>query len=322
MYYFVVPKVVYSKTNTGKPGITFKRYYNFNDKFALNSDKNNLIYHMKWDAYHCNGLFGQITGNDSSNFYWGSDILYIQAKNAVTDKMSGSHLQVHFYTTSDGSEVSDTSHYTTLYRNDNFAAKDDGYGYACVVPSNKNYYKYRVERCNPSNLSEKWNITSLQDINTSNNDSDYSYLNTVSNNICTIDYLFLKVYLECSTSYCGDSWDPEIYVFKEGGGEEKAWPGTTMTWSSNTAEGGGTGYKQYYYDVNVSSYDRIIFSNDYDYGNQRRQTGDIIVGTDDQVSGMIYQWDSSNQRWRSSHKTGVTANETLHATLYNSKDWP
>lgn len=322
MYYFVVPKVVYSKNGNSRPLITFKRYFNFDSKYALNSDKNELTYHMKWDCTACDGQFGQITGNNSGDFYWGSDILYIQAKKAVTDKMSGSHLQVHFYTTSDGSEVSGTSHYTTLYRNDNFAASGDGYGYACVVPSNKNYYKYRVERCNPNSTSEKWNITSLQDINTSNNDSDYSYLNTVSNNICTIDYLFLKVYLECSTSYCGDSWDPEIYVFKEGGGEEKAWPGTTMTWSSNTAEGGGTGYKQYYYDVNVSSYDRIIFSNDYDYGNQRRQTGDIIVGTDDQVSGMIYQWDSSNQRWRSSHKTGVTANETLHATLYNSKDWP
>ena len=66
----------------------------------------------------------------------------------------------------------------------------------------------------------------------------------------------------------------------------------------------------------------MIFSNDYDYGAQRRQTGDIAIGSDTDVSGMIYQWDSSNQRWRSTNKTGVTANETLHVTLYNSADWP
>ncbi|MBR2715555.1 MAG: starch-binding protein, partial [Ruminococcus sp.] len=273
MYYFVVPEVVYSKTNTTRPLVTFKRYYNFDSKHALNSNLNELTYHMKWNGTACDGLFGQITGNTSDKFYWGSDLMYIQARNAVTGKMSGSHLQVHFYANNTGAEVSGTSHYTPIYRNDSFAADNDGYGYACVVPSNKNYYKYRVERCNPSNTSEKWNITPLQDITASGSDTDFQYINSVSKNICTIDYLFLKVYLECSTSYCGDSWDPEIYVFKEGGGEEKAWPGTTMTWSSNTSEGGGTNHKQYFHDVNVSNYDRIIFSNDYDYGNQRRQTG-------------------------------------------------
>ena len=325
MYYFVVPECVYSKTNGSRPPITFKRYYNFNSAYALNSDRNSLVYHMKWTNGTCSGNYGQITGNDSSNFYWGSDILYIQAKSAVTSKIDGSHLQVHFYANSTGAEVSGTSHYTTLYRNDNFAAKNDGYGYACVVPSNKNYYKYRVERCNSSNTSEKWNITPLQSITTSSANANYTYYNTVSNNICSVDYMYLRVYLECSTSYCGDSWDPEVYVWDKDGsnGEEKAWPGDTMTWSKNGSEDNDSAdYKQYYYDVNISLYDHMIFSNDYDYGAQRRQTGDIAIGSDTDVSGMIYQWDSSNQRWRSTNKTGVTANETLHVTLYNSADWP
>lgn len=322
MYYFVVPVNVYSKTNTGRPNITIKRYFNFDSKHALNSDKNQLTYHMEWNAVHCNGDYGQITGNQNDDFYWGTDILYIQARNVVTDKMSGSHLQAHFYSNTTGAEVSNTSHYTTLYRNDNFAAKNDGYGYACVIPSDKKYYKYRIERCNPSSTSEKWNITPLQNISATTT-TDITNSNTVTNNICTIDYMFIKVYLECSTSYCGDSWDPEIYVFKEGGGEEKAWPGNTMTWSKNgTEDNNSAAYKQYFYDVNISSYNRIIFSNDYDYGNQRRQTGNIIVGTDDQVSGMIYQWDSSNQKWRTTRKSGITPNETFHVTLYNTPDWP
>ncbi len=326
MYYFVVPMRVYSKANSSRPAITFKRYYNFNDKYALNSDKNELIYHMKWQDPNnavCNGKFGQITGNSSNNFYWGSDVLYVQARNAITNKMSGSHLQVHFYSNETGAEVSGTSHYTTLYRNDNFAASGDGYGYACVVPSNKNYYKYRVERCNPDNTSEKWNITPLQDIN-STSTTNTTYSNTVSKNICTIDYLYLRVYLECSKDYCGDNWDPEIYIWDKDGsnGEKTAWPGDTMKWSKNGSEDNdNANYKQYYFDVNVSNYDNMIFSNDYDYDKQRRQTGDIVIGTDDQVSGMIYQWDSGNQRWRSTRKSGVTPNETLHVTLYNSDDW-
>ena len=323
MYYFVVPKAVYSKTVSPRPNVTFKRYYNFDSKYALNSDKNELTYHMKWSTTPCDGLFGQITGNGSGDFYWGSDLIYVQARNAITSKISGSHLQVHFYSNENGEEVSNTSHYTTLYRNDNFAAKNDGYGYACVVPSNKTYYKYRVERCDPSNTSAKWNITPLQDLSTSSTDADFTHLNTASNNICTIDYMFLKVYLECSTDYCGDSWDPEIYVFKEGGSNENQWPGTSMTWVKNgSEESSSAAYKQYVYDVNISSYDRIVFSNDYDYGNQRRQTGDITIGSDDHVSGMIYQWDSSNQKWRSTRKTGITPNETLHVTLYNTPDWP
>ncbi len=322
MYYFVVPDYVYSSSNSERPTILFKRYYNFNDKHALNSNLNSLTYHMAWAGNQCMGDFFEITGNDSSNGYWGSDILYIQAKNAVKSKIDGSHLQVHFYSTSDGSEVSGTSKYVTLYQNNYYAAKDDGYGYACVVPSDKKYYKYRVERCNPDNTSEKWNITPLQSITTVSSETEAPYTNTVSKNICSIDYLFLKVYLECSTSYCGDSWDPEIYVFKEGGGNEKAWPGTTMTWSKNgTEENSAAAYKQYEYQVNISSFDRMIFSNDYDYGAQRRQTGDITIGADDHVSGMIYQWDGSNQRWRSTRKSGVTQNETLHATLYNTDDW-
>lgn len=427
MYYFVVPECVYSKSNVSRPNVIFKRYYNFDSKYALNSDKNELTYHMMWNAVHCNGLYGQITGNTSTSFYWGSDILYVQAKNAITNKVSGSHLQVHFYSNSTGAEVSGTSHYTTLYRNDNFAAKNDGYGYACVIPSDRNYYKYRVERCKPENTSEKWNITPLQDIITSTTNTDFTYCNTVSNNICSIDYMYLRVFLECTTSFCGVDWNPEIYIWDEDGtnGESKAWPGHEMKWSSDTPEGSSdsseryvyfsnsgnwssvyayffangkavgtswpgdklaaysgsnfkvaipsgathvifnnnsdtqTGdieiastsgayyydsnqslkvsewddtpedagfadsYKQYYYDVNISMYDHIKFSNDYNNGASTRESAEFAVGSDTDVSGMIYQWKKDGtSRKRDAVKSDIVANETLFVSLYNSADWP
>ncbi len=322
MYYFVVPYNVYSKNGTNHTQdnkITFKRYYNFDDDYALNSDLNELTYHMSWDAGVCNGKFYEITENDGTKWsYWGSDMLYIQAKNVVKSKMDNSWLQVRFYA-NNSSSTSSNDFITYLYKNSYYNPGDGGYGYACVVPSNRSYYKYRVERCNPSSHTEVWNTTPLQKVDTTTSTNN-AYSNTVGKNICSIENMFLKVYLECSTSYCGNNWDPEIYLFK-GNSKEKDWPGNTMTWSSDTAEGGGSGYKQYWYEVNISLYDTMIFSNDYDNGNQRRQTGDIKIGTDDQVSGMIYQWDSSNQRWRSTHKSGVDQHETLKVALYEAEHW-
>ncbi len=311
MYYFVVPHDVYSEKGSNHSTITFKRYYNFNDDYALNSDKNQLTYHMSWSKGSCKGKFFEINGNKSDSCYWGSDMLYVQTRAILNSKIDSSYLQAHF------SDSSGNSSYIPLYKNNYYAAKNDGYGYACVIPSDNAYTNYIIERCDPNNHYTVWNATPKQTIDNPTS-TDFTYSNTIENNICTIDYMFLKVYLECSTSYCGDSWDPEIYLFK-GDTKEKAWPGNTMTWTSNTPEGGGSGYKQYVYEVNISKYDTMVFSNDYDYGNQRRQTGNISIGTDDHVSGMIYQWDASNQRWRSTHKSGVTANETLHVTLYDTQ---
>lgn len=311
LYYFVVPYDVYSENGSNHNEITFKRYYNFYGDYALNSDKNELTYHMSWKKGSCKGKFFEINGNESNSCYWGSDMLYVQTRAILSSKIDNSYLQAHF------SNSSGNDSYIPLNRNDYYAAKNDGYGFACVIPADKTYTTYTIERCNPNDHYTVWNATPKQDISNPTS-TDFTYTNTIENNICTIDYLFLKVYLECSTDYCGNNWDPEIYLFK-GDAKEKAWPGNTMTWSSSTPEGGGSGYNQYVYDVNVSLYDTMIFSNDYDYGAQRRQTANITIGSDDHVSGMIYQWDSSNQRWRSSRKTGVTANETLHVTLYDTQ---
>ncbi len=333
MYYFVVPKKVYSKTSSVRPIITFKRYYNFNSKYALNSDRNELTYHMKWNATACDGMFGQITGNNSGDFYWGSDILYVQARDIIKNKMSGSHLQVHFYSNKDGEEISGTSHYTTLYRNDNFASSGDGYGYACVVPSNKAYYKYRVERCKPDNTSEKWNITPLQSISSSTSNSDFSYLNTVSKNICTIDYMYLVVYFEMQDHLTNSNWYPECYAYNSSTSANNGWPGPTMEFVGNEGWGGDSSYQIFKCEINISAYDRIIFSNEYDGENRKFLNSDnsnsdyIVVGSDSDTNGMIYQGTGNYPnniyvRKRSTVATGEPANETLHVTLYNSNDWP
>ncbi len=315
MYYFVVPERVYTKNNSTRPAITFKRYYNFNTKYALNSDRNpDVTYHRKWDANKCNGKFFEINASSSGtdHSYWGYDVLYIQAKEIMKTSMDDAFMQVHFYA-DEGSDF-----YSYLYKNDNFKGGDSNYGFVAVVPSDKKYTDYRIERCNIKDHDEKYNISPLHEIIQYDSDN-VSYPNCVAKNICSIENFYLRVYLECSTSYCGNNNDPECYVWDaDGSNGNNGWPGKTMTWTSDTAEGGGSGYKQYYFDVDVSRYDHVIFNNN---GNQ---TGDIAVGagTSCDVSGKIYQWDSSNQRWRSTVKSGVPANETLFTALYNSPDWP
>lgn len=326
MYYFIVPTNVYSNKGSRSP-ITFKRYYNFNTKYALNSDKNpDLTYHRKWDAGACNGKFFEISASTSGtdHCFWGYDMLYVQAKEIMKSSMDNAFMQVHFYADDNGADTSGSDFYSYLYKNDNFKGEENNYGYATVIPSNRKYYDYRIERCNINDHTEKYNISPLHEI-VQYSSNNVSNPNCVADNICAIENFYLRVFLECSTSYCGSNWDPECYGWDtDGTNGNNGWPGKTMTWSSDTAEGGGSGYKQYYFDVDVSRYDRIIFSNDYNNGAARRQTGDISVGagTECNISGKIYQWDSSNQRWRSTVKSGVPANETLFTKLYNSPDWP
>ncbi len=327
MYYFVVPEIVYTKNNSNRPAITFKRYYNFNTKYALNSDRNpDVTYHRKWQANKCNGKFFEISASSSGtdHCYWGYDMLYVQAKEIMKSSMDDAFMQVHFYAADNGEDTTGSDFYSYLYKNDNFKGDDNNYGFAAVVPSDRKYYDYRIERCNINNHSEKYNISPLHEI-VQYDSANVSYPNCVADNICSIENFYLRVFLECSTSYCGSNWDPECYVWDaDGSNGNNGWPGKTMTWSSDTAEGGGTEYKQYFFDVDVSRYDHIIFSNDYNNGANLRQTGDIAVGagTTCNVSGKIYQWDSSNQRWRSTAKSGVPSNETLFTVLYNSPDWP
>lgn len=328
MHYFIVPTKVYSKTNASRPPITFKRYFNFDGKYALNSDRNQLKYHMFWNADVCNGKFFEITEDNKGNkfSYWGSDILYVQAKKVVKSKFDDpeSMMVVHFYSSDDNTttSVGTNDFHSYIYKNSAYAPSDGGYGYACVIPSDRRYHYYRVERCKLNDYNEKWNVTPAQTIqydSTTNN----AHSNTVDKNICGVEYMYLKIYLECSTSYCGDKWDPEVYAWSSLNNNVKNadWPGVTMTWSSDTAEGGSTYYKQYYSDINISLYDRIIFSNDYDYDKQRRQTGDITIGTNTDVSGMIYQWDASNSKWLTTRKSGVNQKETLFVNLYDATGW-
>ena len=316
MYYFVVPYNVYSKNGTNhktENQITFKRYYNFYADYALNSDKNALIYHMSWNAGVCNGKFYELAENDGTKWgYWGSDMLYVQAKSVVKSKMDNSWLQVRFYA-NDSSTTSSNDFITFLYKN-SYYNPDDGYGYACVVPSNRNYYKYRVERCNPNSHSEVWNTTPLQTVTASTSDNN-EYSNTVGKNICSIENMQVTIFLQLSTNYCGYNNDPSYYIWNSGTNAEGAgaYPGTVMTYHA-----GISGFSQYKCTVDISRYDRIIFSN----SNKGYKSQDITIGTDSDVNGMIFEGNSSNNAYKlGTTMSGYDTKETLNVALYEAEHW-
>lgn len=317
MYYFIVPFDVYSRVGTNhlpENGITFKRYYNFNEKFAANSNLNQLTYHMSWNAGLCNGKFYEITENDGTKWgYWGSDMLYIQAKSAVTSKMDNAWMQVRFYA-NNSSTTSTNDFITYLYKNNYYNSSGNGYGYACVVPSDRNYYKYRVERCNPNNHSEVWNTTPLQTVVASTSTNNF-YSNTIDKNICSIENMQITIFLQLSTNYCGYGSDPYYYIWNnstkaEGAG---AYPGTVMTYHD-----GITGYSRYKCTVNISQYDRIIFSN----SSKGYKTGDLTIGTDSDYNGMIFEGNSSTGANKlSTVMSGFDKTESLNVVLYDAPDW-
>lgn len=326
-YYFIVPTRVYSNQNPSRPSITFKRYYNFNTKYALNSVEFNpdITYHRMWGGNTttpgasvgvCNGKYFSIseTTNGTEHCYWGYDALYVQAKEIVKSQMDNAFMQVHFYAASGGSD-----RYAYLYKNNNFKPDDNGYGYVAIIPSDGDYVNYRVERCDPNNHSTQWDVSPKYEI-VKYNSNNVTFANCVADNICSIESFGLKIYLEATTSLAWQNNDPHCYMWDADGGHgNNGWPGPEMHWETDTAEGGGTGYKQYSIIVDNSRYDHIIFSSD------AGQTNDIQIGTgsDCTVSGKIYQWTGDrNGRWRGTTKSGVAENERLNTVLYNSPDWP
>lgn len=324
MYYFLVPYNVYSKDGTNhntENQITFKRYFNFNGKYALNSDKNELTYHMSWNAGVCNGKFYEITEDSDGNkwSYWGSDMLYVQVKNIAKSKMDNAFMQVHFYANSSGTDNSN-DFYTYLYKNNYYAPGDGGYGYACVVPSNRSYYKYRVERVNPGNHNDKWDVTPLQTVDTTTSTNN-AYSNTVGKNICSIENFQITLFLELSTDFCGYGSDPKCYIWDDVGSNGNGngeYPGGVMTYHS----AGASGYSLYKVIMDISRYNAVIFSN----SDKGYKTGDIkgIGGVGLDRNGLTYRSSSSQSTSATKQSTisgGLKDNETMNVALYEAEYW-
>ena len=332
MHYFIVPTKVYSKTNTSRPPVTFKRYFNFDGKYALNSDRNQLKYHMSWNAGVCNGKFFEITEDDKGNkfSYWGSDVLYIQAKNIVKNKFDDGFMQVHYYSTDSSTTDGTNDFYSYIYKNDAFKPDDGGYGYVSVIPSDRRYYYYRVERCDPKYHSSKWDVSPAQTIqyeSTTNN----AHSNTIDKNICSIENFQITLFLQLSTNYCWSGNDPQCYAWDDVGSNGNNSSNIfnnapTMTYHANQP----SGFQQYRYVLDISRYNAIIFHNQKYANNYKSQDFKGVGGVGIDRNGMIFQSASNQSDYVELLKnndnspvimSGYKDNETMNAVLYDATGW-
>lgn len=204
LYYFIVPECFYQEDEGTAlvSDVVFKRYYNFNDGYAINSDRNDeLLYDRKWDAYTPKGLYYELSqtykrGENADYYgYWGSDILYIQTTTDTsgtlkTDLYNNRLLRAEFSSTEH-----DKSFWVQIFANDEFKPDENntkGTGYPVVVPNDYQYNRYRVhlsklESGYDSLLYGEYNTLTTSDVSSDASTIDIrnvAYANGASQHIC------------------------------------------------------------------------------------------------------------------------------------------
>lgn len=296
-YTFVMPKIFIGKNSSGlNNGFVIKRYYNFDTDYAINiSEKqSDLTYHNSWELSYCKGHFIQLnqTRGGTETLYWGDDLLYVQVKkydqNTNYDEefstkfdSDTSHMQI-LYTDSSGGEF-----YSHIYKN-NAIKGTHMHGYVSVIPSDKKYVTYRVERCNVGDPTEKYNATDKQTI-TSTSKTGY-YSNYVKDNICALEHFKFTMYYKQTVT----NSIPEFYTYYENnktGNEETI----LMSKDDNTG--------LYYVDWNISRYDRFEIHESVEGHN----TAYLIPSTEwttDDPRYALYKIDSTS--WTNAKEFGTT----------------
>lgn len=290
-YTFIIPNSIYNNTDSGSsvtiPEVTFKRFYNFNGSYALNSDKQeNITYDNAWSAGTVRGRFFEInqypkdTNNEEFITYWGDEVIYIQNEGDLGEQLDNGAWRVKFT----GSDSGDAL-YTYLYKHYKYYDEADAadryyysdrqtvysYGYPCVVPSEKEYTSLQVEQCSTDTTS-LWNRTSAITLSTDSSGADYSkYSNVIKvtedgvetiKNILKLTNLQHTIYFQIekvgASQESGEN-APNIYVYNAEDTANNGWPGESMEYVSTNSSGSLYKYKA---SVNVTKYNKMIFTID------------------------------------------------------------
>ena len=332
-YYFIMPNVAYAN----KVDCTFKRYKNFNDKYAINSKENNPnITFVKafTDANtprKCIGDYVEITqktsqlNSDNYDWYWGSDMLYVQTNVDTKDYLytsasnsSGSRIfQVKF------SDNSSNSRYVTLYYNESLNPSGSGTGFACVVPNERVYTKLRLQRGDfyGNTIYNESSDTTVH--HASNKDvtisdpytgaSNTVYMNHMNNKGIETTHFGAKITLQTNMNSNGK----KAYLYAWTGSTElSGWPGSELSWSGSVNSSGTTLYQAHYNELNVTKYHNIKFA----YNNGDNQSGNISISVDDLRTQMIYEAKNGYGAGRVSTSAGTK--ETIKTNPWTIGSWP
>ena len=346
-YYFIVPDVAYAAAKSGNDNkCAFKLYTGYNSGYAINSaEKNSAITFVDYygeDSYISGDYFELNQKTDGTDYsYWGSDLLYVQTnadtKNIVYTSGSANDsnaklLQVFFTANSDFSNRSSANNrFVYLYYNGNFSSSD-GTGFACVVPNDKEYARFRIENCN-YNGTTRYNVTDSIPISSASNvaftdtytNSSYNMkVKYLTQNGVTLTYIGATVYLRTTHQSYGN--DPHAHFFNSSGGSPDTLPGYMMHY---TRDVNSNNLKEYYVEdgsnshneviVNVSKYNGVSFK--YYGGNYG--SADFWMNMNDVHNGMVFQSDGGNGNVGLISSRSDSNNNTLRfLNDWTSADWP
>lgn len=335
-YYVVMPYVAYANNVS----CSFKRYTGFDSGFAINSAEYNpnitfVGYYGKGqrvsgDYFELNELTGS-SGDEATDYsYWGSDMLYVQTnqytQNYCYTSSSGSDsnarlLQVH-YSAADTLFDDSADRYVYLYYNGNLLPSGSGSGYACVVPNDREYSKFRIENCS-YNGSDKYHITEGITINSS---SDITFSDSftgktgenaykmkvryLDQNGLTLTSISAKIYLQ--TVYARAYEDPHCHSFSDSNGTAATWPGLSMSY-----EGDVDGMKKYSVTLEVSKYNKMKFAY---WSNNSQESQNVTLDVTYIHNGDVWESKTSPNVGR---VLSGTDNETLkYVNDWTATEWP
>ena len=331
-YYFIMPDVAYANNVY----CSIKRYTGFDSGYAINSKEKNpnitfVDYYGKGsrvsgDYFELSRLTG---GNNTDYSYWGSDMLYVQTnkftQNYCYTSSSGSDnnarlLQVFFTSDSDFSNrESSNNRFSYLYYNGNLLPTGEGSGYACVVPNDKDYARFRVENCSFDG-SNQYHVTDGITINGASNVAfSDSYTNQTYNmkvryldeNGLTLSSITARIYLQTTNANINES--PHCHSFSDSNGAAATWPGLGMTWDQDVDI-----MKKYYCDVEASKYDKVIFAY---WSNNSQQSQTVVLNVHSIQNGDT--WESKNTTTVGSITVSGKNNKTLKfLNDWTSTEWP
>ena len=337
-YYMIMPNVAYANN----VDCSFKRYTGFDSEYAINSVEKNP--NITFEGYYGKGqnvsgdYFELNKKTDNTDYsYWGSDMLYIQTnedtKNYVyTSSSSGDNnaklFQVFFTANNNFSNRSSNSRFVYLYYNGNLNPSGTGDGYACVLPNDKAYQKYRLENCS-FNGSTRYHVSAGQTISAASNVSfsdsftgeSYSMrVNYLGNNGITATYIGVTVYLQTTHQSYGN--DPRCHIFNSAGSSPDTWPGYLMKYEADVSN-----MKKYFVQdgsnnkvvLNVSKYNRFIFA----YYGGSSQSGTYELDLNNAHNDMVFESNGGNGNVGLVTSRSDSNNETLRTTSdWTPEQWP
>lgn len=328
-YYFIMPEVAYA--NNAQCAV--KRYTGFDSGYAINSvEKNPNITFVDYygEGQHVSGDYFELNlktnGDDYS--YWGSDMLYVQTNqftqnycytSSSSNDSNARLLQVFYTSNSDFSNRSSANNrFSYLYYNGNLLPTGAGTGYACVVPNDKAYTRFRVENCsfdgtNQYHVTDSISISGANNITFSDSFTGASYpmkVRYLDQNGLTLTSITARIYLQTTNADFNSS--PNCHNFSSSNGKAANWPGLGMTWSADVDN-----MKKYYVDLEVSKYDKVIFA----YWGGAKQSQEVGLNVHTIQNGDT--WESKNTTTVGSINVSGKNNQTLkYLNDWTAASWP